>query len=148
MSDKASLIRGAFLFCLSHSGNLTIAADFAGTTRAEMAQAIADDSHFAKAVEEALCEAHERVFYQAMMRGLKGERVPRFYQGEVVGYVRLPSDGLLKYALGQLAAQSQIHKSSDEMADQTQKIADLRQQVRAKLAGWLAEIEESDDTAS
>ena len=47
MSDKASLQRGAFLFCLSHTGNLTIAADFAGTTRAMMMAQMAADEGFA-----------------------------------------------------------------------------------------------------
>jgi len=145
MSDKASLNRGAFLFCVSQSGNLTIAAEFAGAKRAEMAQAMAGDAEFAKAVEEALLEADERLFHQAMRRALIGVEVPRFYQGEIVGYVRTPSDLLLRYVMDRMAAQrrdAQKAKSErDDRADNATDIAALRAKIRAKIASWSDEDE-------
>ena len=81
MVDKASLSRGAFLLCLSHTGNLTIAAEFAGLKRAQILAAMAEEEGFQAAVAEAMAEAEERVFHHAMRRAIEGVKVPRFYQG-------------------------------------------------------------------
>lgn len=143
MSDKASLQRGAFLFCLSHTGNLTIAADFAGTTRAMMMAQMAADEGFAKDVQGALLEAGERVFHQALLRGLKGVAVPRFYQGEIVGYVHSPSDSMLRYALERLAREAaKLDKTADNQgADEGSDdgLAELRQKIKDRLASWVVD---------
>ena len=36
MTEKASLNRDAFLFCISQTGNMTVAADFIGTSREQI----------------------------------------------------------------------------------------------------------------
>ena len=99
MGDKASLVRGAFLFCLSHTGNMTIAAEFAGASRAQIIAMMRQDAAFQQASEQAMQEAEERVFFVAMERAIKGVKVPRFYQGAIIGYVPIPSDMLLRYVL-------------------------------------------------
>lgn len=139
MSDKASLNRGAFLFCVSQSGNLTIAAEFAGATRAEMAEAMAGDADFAKAVEEAMLEADERLFHQAMRRAVIGVEVPRFYQGEIIGYVRTPSDLLLRYVMERLAAQrrdAQMLQGAHADKANDIDIEVVRDKIRAKIDSW------------
>ncbi len=148
MSDKASLQRGAFLFCLSHTGNLTIAADFAGATRAMMMAQMAADEGFAKDVQGALLEAGERVFHQALLRGLKGVAVPRFYQGEIVGYVHSPSDSLLRYALERLARETaKLDKVADEGAEEgvDEGQAELRQKIKDRLASWVVDSAKGGD---
>ena len=72
MTDRASLDRGAFLFAVSQTGNLTIAAEFAGTSRAVITKMMTEDASFQAAVAQALAEAEERVFYQTMHRALVG----------------------------------------------------------------------------
>lgn len=143
MSDKASPNRGAFLFCLSHSGNLTIAAEFAGATRADITKAMARDADFAQAVEEALCEADERLFHQAMRRALIGVAVPRFYQGEIIGHVRTPSDYMLRYVMERLATQRrEAQQSQGRNADALDSVTDIetmRAKIRAKIALWAQE---------
>ena len=143
MSDKASLIRGAFLFCLSQTGNMTIAAEFAGTTRASMMAARGDDEGFAKAIEAALQEADDRLFYHAMVRGIKGVAMPRYYQGEIIGYVHIPSDSLLRYVLERSAGQLAPSPDAPDGID-TEAQAALRDKVRAKLAAWSNKEDASD----
>ena len=74
-ADKASLARDAFLFCLARTANRTISAEFAGISRAAITKMIASDHEFAMAVEQAVIEAHERIFYEAMQRGLIGKPI-------------------------------------------------------------------------
>ena len=78
MVDKASLSRGAFLLCLSHTGNVTIAAEFAGVNHAQILAEMAKEEGFKAAVAEAMVEAEERVFHHAMRRAIEGVKVTRF----------------------------------------------------------------------
>ena len=102
MTDRASLDRGAFLFAVSQTGNLTIAAEFAGTSRAVITKMMTEDASFQAAVAQALAEEEERVFYQTMHRALVGIEVPYFYQVEQIATVRQPSDSLLRLVLDRL----------------------------------------------
>ena len=56
MVDKASLSRGAFLLCLSHTGNVTIAAEFAGVNRAQILAEMAKEEGFKTAVAEGILD--------------------------------------------------------------------------------------------
>ena len=140
MVDKASLSRGAFLLCLSHTGNLTIAAEFAGVKRAQILAAMAEEEGFQAAVAEAMAEAEERVFHHAMRRAIEGVKVPRFYQGAIIGYVRMPSDILLRYVLERLGT-NQMRAAEDARPDEgAETIANgvqVQARLRAKLAEWL-----------
>ena len=99
MGDKASLVRGAFLFCLSHTGNMTIAAEFAGASRAQIIAMMRQDAAFQQASGQAMQEAEERVFFVAMERAIKGVKVPRFYQGASFGL-----RGFTKYSQGKASS--------------------------------------------
>ena len=140
MVDKASLSRGAFLLCLSHTGNVTIAAEFAGVNRAQILAEMAKEEGFKTAVAEAMAEAEERVFHHAMRRAIEGVKVPRFYQGVIVGYVRTPSDMLLRYVLERLGT-NQMRKAEDDRPDDGAETmangVQVQARLRAKLAEWL-----------
>ena len=135
MADRASLDRGAFLFAVSQTGNLTIAAEFAGTSRAIITKMMTEDASFQAAVAQALLEAEERVFYQTMHRALVGIEVPYFYQGEQIATVRQPSDSLLRLVLDRLGkgAGALQQTGSLPMAGD-----ELREKIAAKLESWLA----------
>lgn len=148
MVDKASLSRGAFLLCLSHTGNLTIAAEFAGVNRAQIRAIMAQEEGFKTAVAEAMAEAEERVFHHAMRRAIEGVKVPRFYQGAIIGYVRMPSDMLLRYVLERLGAtqmraaeDDRLDEGSDDGAEGMANGAQVQARLRAKLAEWLKDDE-------
>ena len=94
---QASLQRDAFLFCLSQTGNFTIAAEFAGLSSSALRHQADTDSQFASAINEAFREACDRLFYVAFERAIKGIVILQFYQGEEVGAIRRPSDALLRY---------------------------------------------------
>ena len=143
MTQKASLIRDAFLFCLSRTGNMTISADCAGVRRAEISAWMACDDGFVKAVDAAMSEAYERVFYEAMQRGLSGVESNRYYKSEVIGTVRTPSDGLLRYVLDQLAVQCELLGAGMPEED-TDDIAALRERIKRQLAVIVSNHEETN----
>ena len=99
MKDEASLARGAFLFCLSHCGNIATAADYAGLSLSDIRGFLHEDDGFASAVQNAYQEAFDRVRQLAWDRALRGVEEPVFYQGEQIGVRQRPSDLLLKYLL-------------------------------------------------
>ena len=57
MTEKASLNRDAFLFCVSQTGNMTVAADFIGTSREQIMAEMTQDAGFAKQVKKAIDES-------------------------------------------------------------------------------------------
>lgn len=75
MPKKASLHRDAFLFCVSHTGNLTVAADFIGKSRAEIRDEMTQDADFAKQVQQAEEESKDRLLYHAYQRALYGVQI-------------------------------------------------------------------------
>ena len=99
MPKKASLQRDAFLFCVSQTGNITVAVDFIGMRRADILAEMAQDAVFAQQIEAAKQESYERLLYHAYQRALHGVQVPHFYQGELIGHSARPSDSLLCYLL-------------------------------------------------
>ena len=143
MTKKASPIRDAFLFCVSQTGNLTVAADFAGVTRAEMIAKMAAEPAFAQCVEEAKQEAFDRLLYQAMRRAVTGVEVPQYYQGELIGHTQKRSDSLLRYMLNFLDA---AHKHSDvthDSQDQDGEVSglqEMRDRIKARLNEQLASL--------
>ena len=68
MSEKASSYRDAFLFCVSQTGNLTMAAEFVGITRADVMADMRADPSFEKDVQNAKEEAFDRLRYQTVQR--------------------------------------------------------------------------------
>lgn len=136
MKDEASLVRGAFLFCLSQCGNIATAADYAGLSVCEIRQFLKQDESFASAVQNAHQEAFDRARQLAWDRALKGVDEPVFYQGEEIGVKRRPSDLLLKYLLQ--SWQSDVQRSLGlELISADRKSAGA-DQLRQKLFTLLA----------
>ena len=138
---QASLQRDAFLFCLSQTGNFTIAAEFAGLSSASLRYQADKDSQFASAINEAFKEACDRLLYVAFERAIKGIVIPQYYQGEEVGSIRRPSDALLRYLL---------QRAGDDKAkdkEPTQNEADY-EAMRTRLSQRLAQIASEDDNLS
>lgn len=104
MPDKKPLAgkvaaKAAFLLCLAHCGNVTIAAEFAGSSRASLYNWRNHDSVFRAQWDEALLEAGDRLGNIAWQRAVKGVEIPVFYQGEQIGSRHVFSDRLLVYLL-------------------------------------------------
>ena len=89
--------RAAFLLCLAHSGNVTIAAEFAGASRASLYNWRTQSDVFRAQWDEALLEAADRLGNIARQRAVKGVEMPVFYQGEQIGSRQIFSDRLLVY---------------------------------------------------
>ena len=138
---QASLQRDAFLFCLSQTGNFTIAAEFAGLSSSALRHQADTDSQFASAINEAFREACGRLLYVAFERAIKGIVIPQFYQGEEVGAIRRPSDALLRYLLQRAGDDNAKNK------EPSQNEADY-EAMRTRLAQRLAQIASEDDKLS
>ena len=130
---QASLQRDAFLFCLSQTGNFTIAAEFAGLSSSTLRYQADKDSQFATAINDAFREACDRLLYVPFERAVKGVVIPQFYQGEEIGAINRPSDALLRYLLQRAATIAEQDKDSD------QNEADY-EALRAQLSERLAQI--------
>lgn len=142
MNDKASLIRGAFLFCVSHTGDVTISAEFAGVSPSHIREMMAQDAAFAKAVDGALCEAEDRVFYHALRRALDGQMISHYYQGEIVGYVARRSDSLLRYVLYRLQTRGgALAEAINGSDDTSQDVQSARARLKARLMDFAAQDE-------
>lgn len=110
-------IKAAFLLCLAHTGNVTIAAEFAGSSRAAIYNWRNSDSNFREQWDGALLEAADRLANIAWQRAVKGVEVPVFYQGEQIGVRRLFSDKLLMHLIrtAQMAAHKQTFQSGPDI---------------------------------
>lgn len=67
-------IKAAFLLCLAHTGNVTIAAEFAGSSRVAIYNWRNSDSNFREQWDGALLEAADRLGNIAWQRAVKGGR--------------------------------------------------------------------------
>jgi len=126
--------RAAFLLCLAHTGNVTIAAEFSGLSRAAAYQQRKQDTCFARAWDEALAESDDRLNYVAWQRAVEGVEVDVYFHGERVGSRRHYSDRLLvlliRHALGR-AAQS----GSASLPDRDNLYAEFEARLAALAGG-------------
>ena len=132
MTEKASLNRDAFLFCISQTGNMTVAADFIGTSREQIMAEMTQDAGFAKQVKKAIEESFDRLLYQAHQRALYGVKVPHFYQGELIGYSARPSDRLLRYLLKRM--ETALHQEDETACESHIDVEHIRQALKQRLA--------------
>ena len=132
--EGRTAIKAAFLLCLAHTGNVTIAAEFAGTSRAAIYSWRSGDSAFNEQWHEALLEAAGRLGNIAWQRAVKGVEVPIFFQGEQIGCRRLFSDRLLMHLLG--AAQTNTGKQGGHPGlDQDSLYAEFEAKLAALVGG-------------
>ena len=87
--------RQAFLLCLSHIGNVTVAAEWAGCRRSQVYHWRGQDADFAAAWDDALQAAWDRLEHLAWQQATRGVEIPYFYKGEQVAVIRRFSERLM-----------------------------------------------------
>jgi len=125
--------KAAFLLCLSHTGNVTISAEFVGMSRASVYKWRAADLNFRLQWDEASCEAADRLGDAAWQRAVKGVDVPVFYQGEQIGIRRHFSDRLLVHLI-QISLAKQEKGLAKSVPDQNTLYAEFEAKLTALIA--------------
>ena len=138
MSEKASSYRDAFLFCVSQTGNLTMAAEFVGITRADVMADMRADPSFETDVQNAKEEAFDRLRYQTVQRAIEGIEVPRYYQGEIIGHTRHYSDSLLRFIL-HFEKEVNLKTTAKSKQEASAQIKEFRAKLKQKLSTFTPE---------
>lgn len=99
MGDKTRLWTDAFLAALAECGILSQAAEAAGVDRATVWRRRQDDEAFAKACDEAIDMAADKLEGEARRRALEGVEEPVYQQGVLIGTKTVYSDSLLALLL-------------------------------------------------
>jgi hypothetical protein len=87
--------RQAFLLCLSHIGNVTVSAEWAGCRRSQVYHWRGQDAEFAAAWDDALQAALDLLEHLAWQQATRGVEIPYFYKGEQVAVIRRFSERLM-----------------------------------------------------
>jgi hypothetical protein len=88
-----------FLEFLSQGATVTAAARAAGYTRSRVYERRKADAEFAAAWDDSLGQGTDLLEDEALRRAKDGVAEPRFYEGQVCGYVRKYSDTLAIFLL-------------------------------------------------
>jgi hypothetical protein len=99
MGDKTRLWTDAFLAALAECGILSQAAEAAGVDRATVWRRRQDDAEFAKACDEAIDMAADKLEGEARRRALEGVEEPVYQGGQLIGTKTVYSDSLLALLL-------------------------------------------------
>lgn len=99
MGDKTRLWTDAFLAALAECGILSQAAEAAGVDRATVWRRRQDDEAFAKACDEAIDMAADKLEGEARRRALEGVEEPVYQGGQLIGTKTVYSDSLLALLL-------------------------------------------------
>lgn len=99
MGDKTRLWTDAFLAALAECGILSQAAEAAGVDRATVWRRRQDDAEFARACDEAIDMAADKLEAEARRRALEGVEEPVYQQGVLIGTKTVYSDSLLALLL-------------------------------------------------
>ena len=89
----------AFIEALRRTGNVTVAARYAGRSRNQVYHVRRHSEDFAAQWREALEEGTDLLDAEARRRAVTGIDKPVFYKGEVVGSITKYSDKLLMFLL-------------------------------------------------
>ncbi len=89
----------AFIEALRATGNVTLAAKYAGRSRNQAYYVRRRSEHFATQWDEALEEGTDLLKAEAWRRAVNGIDKPVYYKGEVVGSITKYSDRLLMFLL-------------------------------------------------
>lgn len=95
MGKRCPLEKTKFLKFLRECGNVSKAAEAAGTNRRRVYEWRAEDPEFASAWADAKQQAADVLEAEAWRRAVKGVEKPIFRQGSLVGYEQVYSDTLL-----------------------------------------------------
>lgn len=99
---------------LAETGNVTLAASAAGVNRATPYRWRQDDPDFARAWEDAMEAAADKLEQEAWRRAVEGVEEPVYRGGKLVGTVRKYSDTLLIFLL----KGARPHKYQDRVVQQ------------------------------
>ena len=99
MGTTRHLWTDAFLAHLAECGILTDAAAAAGVDRSTVFRRRQDDAEFAKAVDEAIDMAADKLEREARRRAIEGTEEPVYQGGQLVGTKTVYSDSLLALLL-------------------------------------------------
>jgi hypothetical protein len=99
MGDKTRLWTDAFLAALAECGILSQAAEAAGVDRATVWRRRQDDAEFAKACDEAVDMAADKLEAEARRRAVEGVEEPVYQGGQLIGTKTVYSDSLLALLL-------------------------------------------------
>ena len=89
----------AFIKALRRTGNVTLAAQYAGRSRNQAYHVRRHSEDFAAQWREALEEGSDLLDAEARRRAVTGIDKPVYYKGEVVGSIKKYSDRLLMFLL-------------------------------------------------
>ncbi len=89
----------AFIEALRATGNVTLAAKYAGRSRNQAYYVRRRSEHFAAQWDDALEEGTDLLKAEAWRRAVNGIDKPVYYKGEVVGSITKYSDRLLMFLL-------------------------------------------------
>lgn len=99
MGDKTRLWTDAFLAALAECGILSQAAEAAGVDRVTVWRRRQDDAEFARACDEAIDMAADKLEGEARRRALEGVEEPVYQGGQLIGTKTVYSDSLLALLL-------------------------------------------------
>lgn len=88
-----------FLEALRQTANVMLAAEAVGFSRSRIYERRQADPDFATAWDETEQEAADRLEAEAWRRAVQGTEEPIYQKGQLVGYARRHSDGLLIHLL-------------------------------------------------
>lgn len=98
-ANTTELRKKAMLAAFAECGNVTQACKIADIGRTAHYEWLKDDPEYAKAFDDALEQATDRLEQEARRRAVEGTIKPVFYKGDECGYVREYSDTLLIFLL-------------------------------------------------
>ena len=140
--SEAPWRRQAFLLCLSHISNVTVAAEWAGCRRSQVYQWRGQDAGFAAAWDDALQAAWDRLEHLAWQQATRGVEIPYFYKGEQVAVIRRFSERLMIQLLKARPPAAAHEASGTGGGDSLDG-----QHIEAELERKLAELFGEDDRA-
>ncbi len=98
-ANTTELRKKAMLEAFAECGNVTLACEIANIGRTTHYEWLKEDEKYAKAFDNAMEQAADRLEQEARRRAVEGTTKPVFYKGEECGYIREYSDTLLIFLL-------------------------------------------------
>ena len=125
--------KDSFLLFLSYTGNESKSHGWAGCSRNQAYATRRSKAAFSESWDDALNAAYDRIKHAEWERAVEGEKIPYFYKGEVVGYIRRRSDRLILQLLKEFKT-SKSDKPSDT-SHRLQLIKELNEKLSPTIEG-------------
>ena len=113
MPDRPRKWEKAFLAALEETGNISQAAEAAKIGRQTVYDYQRNNLEFAHKCADAVYTAADIILAEMTRRAVRGEQVPVYYRGRLVGYRSRPNDTLLMFVHETLLKQSEriLHRA-------------------------------------